>query len=84
MKFIAAAGLAAAVLIAPVADAATARRGSFGKLPDGRQVASVTLSNAGGISATVIAYGATRQSVVMPDRAGRKADVALGYVEIGD
>jgi aldose 1-epimerase len=37
-----------------------------------------------GVSATVIAYGATLQSVVMPDRAGRKADVALGYDNIGD
>jgi aldose 1-epimerase len=61
------------------AAAATAKRGVFGKLPDGRPVAAVTLANGRGVSATVIAYGATLQSVVMPDRAGRKADVALGY-----
>lgn len=83
MKAIAFGLLAASVLIAP-AEAATAKRGSFGKLPDGRQVASVTLSNARGISATVIAYGATLQSLMMPDRNGRKADVALGYGNIGD
>jgi aldose 1-epimerase len=85
MKHFAAIGaLAAAIAISAPADAATARRGSFGKLPDGRAVASVTLANARGVSATVIAYGATLQSVVMPDRAGRKADVALGYDTIGD
>jgi aldose 1-epimerase len=85
MKSIATAGLlAAAVLIAPAAEAATAKRGSFGKLPDGRAVGSVILANGRGVSATVIAYGATLQSVVMPDRAGRNADVALGYYNIGD
>ena len=85
MKIIAKAGLlAAATLIAPAADAATAKRGTFGKLPDGRSVASVTLANGNGISATVIAYGATLQAVVMPDRNGNKADVALGYDNIGD
>ncbi len=84
MKTIATAGLiAAAVLIAP-AEAATAKRGSFGRLPDGRQVAAITLSNARGVSATVIAYGASIQSLVMPDRMGRKADVALGYADLGD
>lgn len=85
MKRFAAIGtLAAAVVISAPADAATAKRGSFGKLPDGRVVASVTLANARGVSATVIAYGATLQSVILPDRAGRKADVALGYDNIGD
>src|SRR3546814_14163343 len=37
------------------------------------------LSNANGVSATVIAYGATLQSVILPDKDGNKADVALGY-----
>lgn len=76
-------GLLVAALAMPSAvQAATARRGSFGRLPDGRAVASVTLRNARGVSATVIAYGATLQSLVMPDRAGRKADVLLGYGSI--
>lgn len=76
-------GLIVAAFAMPSAvQAATARRGSFGRLPDGRAVASVTLRNARGVSATVIAYGATLQSLVMPDRAGRKADVLLGYGSI--
>jgi len=45
--------------IATPAVAATAKRGSFGKLPDGRAVGSVTLSNGHGVSATIITYGAS-------------------------
>jgi len=76
-------GTALACALTANAEAATARRGSFGKLPDGRAVPSVTLANGKGVSATVIAYGATLQSVIMPDRNGHKADVALGYDNIG-
>src|SRR3546814_19155348 len=53
-------------------------------MPDGRSVPAVTLTNGTGISATVIALGATLQSVVMPDRDGKKADVALGYDNLSD
>ncbi|UUY01478.1 galactose mutarotase [Sphingomonas sp. J315] len=74
---------AAACALGGTAEAATAKRGSFGKLADGREVASVTLANSRGVSVTMIAYGATIQSLVMPDRNGRKADVALGYDNIG-
>jgi aldose 1-epimerase len=65
------------------AQAATARRAVFGTLPDGRAVASVTLANARGTAATVIAYGASLQSLVLADRQGKRADVALGYDNIG-
>lgn len=61
------------------AEAATAKRSSFGRMPDGRDVPAVTLTNGRGVSATVIAYGASIQSLVMPDRAGKKADIALGH-----
>lgn len=85
MKTFAALGVVSALaLAAPAAEAATAKRGNFGKLADGRVVASVTLANAKGVSATVIAYGAALQSVVMPDRTGKRADVALGYDNIGE
>jgi aldose 1-epimerase len=77
-------GAAMACVLSAQAEAATAKRGTFGRLPDGRQVASVTLANARGVSATVIAYGASIQALVMPDRNGRKADVMLGYDNIGD
>src|SRR4051812_36573552 len=85
MKGISVFGAAAAMLaLASPAQAAQAKRSTFGKMPDGRSVPAVTLTNARGVSATVIAYGATLQSVVMPDRTGKKADVALGYDNMGD
>src|SRR4051794_3721317 len=76
----------AALLIgtATPALAAEARQSTFGRLPDGRSVPAVTLTNKAGISATVIAYGASLQSLVMPDRAGKRADVLLGYDSIDD
>lgn len=64
--------------------AATAARSTFGTLPDGRAVPAVKLTNGHGISATVIGYGATLQSLVMPDRHGAPADVVLGYSKIGE
>jgi aldose 1-epimerase len=57
-------------------------RGDFGKLPDGRAVEAITLSNAQGVSATIITYGATLQSMILPDRAGNRDDVALGYASL--
>jgi aldose 1-epimerase len=78
-------GAAAAALVAATpALGAEATQSNFGKMPDGRSVPAVTLTNANGISATVIALGATLQSVVMPDRDGKKADVALGYDNLSD
>ncbi len=56
-----------------------AHRGVFGHLPDGRAVEAVTLINAQGMCARVIAFGATLQSVIVPDREGRLADVTLGH-----
>ena len=59
--------------------AAEARRATFGKMADGRPVASVTLSNGRGVSTTIIALGASIQALTMPDRDGRAADVQIGY-----
>ncbi|HEX8381922.1 MAG TPA: aldose epimerase family protein [Sphingomonas sp.] len=71
-------------MIATPVMAATAKKGSFGRLPDGRDVASVTLSNGRGMSATLIAYGAAIQSVMLPDRSGKTADIAIGHRTIGE
>lgn len=60
-----------------------AHRRLFGHLPDGRAVAAVTLVNARGMSATILAYGATLQSLVVPDREGALADVTLGHAGLG-
>lgn len=62
-------------------DAAEARvaRTPFGNLADGTQVEAITLTNDRGLQARIITYGATIQSMIVPDRGGRGADVALGY-----
>lgn len=75
---------ALAALVPGAARAAEAQRSTFGVLPDGRQVPAVTLHNAHGMSATVIAYGAILQSVTVPDRQGRRANVVLGYATLAE
>ena len=72
--------LVAAVAILPAsALAADYARAPFGKTPDGVEVEAITLTNGHGVSATVITYGATLQSLVAPGRDGTKADIALGF-----
>ena len=61
------------------ASAATATRGAFGALSDGTKVEAVTLTNGAGMSAKVMTLGATLQSLIVPDKAGHKDDVVLGY-----
>ena len=61
------------------ANAATATRASFGALSDGTKVEAVTLTNGAGMSAKIMTLGATLQSLIVPDKAGHKDDVVLGY-----
>ncbi len=79
-------GLGAAAVLTVMAAAPAAAveiaRSTFGTLSDGRAVTAVTLTNHHGVAATVIAYGASLQSLVMPDRHGHAADVALGYAKL--
>jgi len=69
----------ATLAIAQVASAAEAKREDAGKLKDGTTIEAITLSNAHGVSARVLSYGATLQSLKGPDRNGKIADVVLGY-----
>lgn len=69
----------AAVLAVGSASAATATRSSFGALSDGTKIEAVTLTNGAGMSARIMTLGATLQSLIVPDKAGRKDDVVLGY-----
>lgn len=57
-------------------------RTAMGKLTDGTAIEAITLSNAKGIEARVITYGATLQAVVVPDRNGERRDVVLGYDDV--
>jgi len=50
----------------------------FGQLPDGQEVELYVLTNAAGIKARVMTYGATLVSLEVPDRDGNFADITLG------
>lgn len=60
-----------------------ATRESFGRLADGREVEAITLSR-GRLTARILTYGATLQSICVPDRHGVLADVALGHAALAD
>jgi aldose 1-epimerase len=66
-------GVSASVL------AATAERVPAGTLKDGTPVDAIRLRSANGVSAQILTYGATLQSLVAPDKTGKKADVILGH-----
>jgi aldose 1-epimerase len=51
----------------------------FGKTQEGQPVERYTLKNAGGMEVDVITWGATVTRILVPDRAGKMADVALGF-----
>ncbi|WP_255951469.1 aldose epimerase family protein [Streptomyces odontomachi] len=62
----------------PAAGGRTPTKEPFGKLPDGTGVDRWSLEN-GGIRMKVLSYGGTIQSLEIPDRFGRYANVSLGY-----
>jgi len=82
------AGLMASILglatLSMAAHAADAKRETFGSMPDGRKVDAVVLSNAHGMTARIIALGASIQSLATPDRNGKSANIALGYATLAD
>lgn len=51
----------------------------LGPLPDGRFVEKFTLSNANGLSAEIMSYGATLMALHTPDRRGRLENIVLGF-----
>lgn len=69
--------------IAATLAAAAARTGTtrtvFGKMPNGQVVDLYTLTNARGMKVGIITYGARIQSIIVPDRNGKMADVVLGF-----
>ena len=64
--------------------ASEAKRAPAGHSVEGAAIESVTLTNKAGLSARVLTYGATLQSVMAPDRDGKFADVLLGYDKAED
>ncbi|UCG47258.1 MAG: galactose mutarotase [Phycisphaerales bacterium] len=55
---------------------------SFGRTPEGREVTLYELTNANGLRAKVIDYGAILVSLETPDRNGKPADVVLGFDDL--
>ncbi|MFZ2147186.1 MAG: aldose epimerase family protein [Sedimentisphaerales bacterium] len=51
----------------------------FGKTADGREVVLYTLTNTNGLKARITNYGAILVSLEVPDRAGKLADITLGF-----
>ncbi|MEV0603056.1 aldose epimerase family protein [Streptomyces sp. NPDC050315] len=83
----AATGLAATAIGTGPAFAAPAARGGrphkehFGTLPDGTRVDRWTVEN-GGTRLGVLSYGGIVQTLEIPDRHGRPANVSLGFGEL--
>ncbi|HEX8352371.1 MAG TPA: aldose epimerase family protein [Pyrinomonadaceae bacterium] len=79
MSSFAAACAAIVLLCVLAAPAAAQRRESFGKSPDGKDVDVYTLTNRRKAEARITNYGGALVSLKVPDRAGRFADVVLGF-----
>jgi len=74
--------LAAWTILPHVAVAATAQRLPAATLRDGTPTEMVVLRNSAGVSARILSFGATLQSLVAPGRDGVLADVVLGYDDV--
>jgi aldose 1-epimerase len=79
LRTIAVTTLSLCLLTPAAAFAGTADRARFGTLADGQPVEAITLTNAKGMKARILSYGAILQAVEVPDRDGKVADVTLGY-----
>jgi aldose 1-epimerase len=51
----------------------------FGELPDGTKIELYRIENSKGMAATLMTYGATLVSMVVPDRSGKPGDITLGF-----
>jgi aldose 1-epimerase len=63
---------------------AEATRLEFGKLEDGTAVEAIELANDAGVTVRIITLGAAIQSLSVPDRHGKSADIVLGYASAKD
>jgi aldose 1-epimerase len=61
---------------------AAVQRNPFGTVPTGQTVDLFTLRNAHGIEVRLTNYGGIITSIRTPDRAGRFADIVLGYDDL--
>ena len=77
------AGVAVLVLCGAIEVSGDSKRGvthaPFGKTADGTPVEIYTLTNANGVELKAMTYGCVMTSLKVPDRAGKFADVVLGF-----
>jgi aldose 1-epimerase len=59
-------------------------KGVFGTTPDGTVIDRYTLSNGHGMRVRIITYGGIVQTIEVPDRHGKVANVALGFPTLND
>ncbi|MEM7034176.1 MAG: aldose epimerase family protein [Chloroflexota bacterium] len=57
----------------------TIEKEAFGHLPDGTFVDLFTLTNTQGVQVKITNYGCIIQAILVPDRTGNVADIALGF-----
>jgi len=82
---LAAAGLSAAVLVGCSCmshssnSSGSISKAPFGKTSDGKAVEIYTLRNSKGSEARIMTYGGIVESLKVPDRTGKLADIVLGY-----
>ena len=74
--------LASASLTSGQTHKAGVTQAPFGITPDGKTVTGYTLTNAQGLRAEIIEYGAILVSLDVPDRDGALADIALGFDDL--
>lgn len=63
---------------------ASVKKETFGKTNDGVAVDQYTLTNAAGMTAKVMTYGAILTELDVPDRDGKLGDVVLGFDNLKD
>lgn len=56
----------------------------FGTTTDGQDIDQYTLTNANGVSVSIITYGGIVTSVIVPDRYGNMANINLGFDNLAD
>jgi aldose 1-epimerase len=76
--------LAGSASAAPREHRPTITKEFFGFTPNHQRVDRYTLTNSSGMQVKIITYGGIVQSVRVPDRHGRMANVALGFATLDD